>query len=113
LRFTFGTRPLTVLIPHEDTLGSRKTPREEGGRRKWVLGHGAAVPAKIWRADGAGGREKGGEVTMNSPRVGLRPETGRGWRWRARSAAPGDGGYGGARSGEVAAPWGSEQAGEL
>jgi hypothetical protein len=38
LRFTFATRPLTVLIPHKDTLGSRKTPREEGGRHNWVLG---------------------------------------------------------------------------
>jgi hypothetical protein len=66
LRFTFATRPLTVLIPHDDTLGSRKTPREEGGRRNWVLGHGAVVPAKIRRDGGAGGWEKGGEVTMNS-----------------------------------------------
>jgi hypothetical protein len=38
LRFTFATRPLIVLIPHEDIFGSHKTPREEGGRRNWVPG---------------------------------------------------------------------------
>jgi hypothetical protein len=37
---------------------------------------GAVIPAKIRWVGGAGGRGKGGEVTMNSPRVGLRPETG-------------------------------------
>jgi hypothetical protein len=43
LRFTFATRPLTILIPHDGTLGSCKTPWKEsiscnvapggGGRR--------------------------------------------------------------------------------
>jgi hypothetical protein len=68
-------------------------------------GQPAAVPAEIQRAGCAGGRGKGGEVTTNSPRVGLRPETGRGWCRGALSVAPGGGGHGGARSGEVAAPW--------
>jgi hypothetical protein len=52
-------------------------------------GRPTAVLAKIRRAGGAGGRGKGGEVTMNSPRVGLRPEAGREGRQRALSAAPG------------------------
>jgi hypothetical protein len=61
LRFTLATRPLTVLIPHEDTLGSHKTPQEEGGRRNWVLG------GRRWwsspesgEAGGAPGRGRGG-----------------------------------------------------
>jgi hypothetical protein len=61
-----------------------------------------AVPAKIRQAGGAGGRGKGGEVTMNSPRVNLRSETGWGWRWRAPLTAPGGGGHRELVSGEVA-----------
>jgi hypothetical protein len=106
LRFTFATRPLTVL----DSLRvgpcfALKTLERTGKMQLGPRGRPAAVLAKIRRAGGAGGRGKGREVTMNSPRVGLRPEMGRGWHWRALSAALGGGGHGGARSGEVAALW--------
>jgi hypothetical protein len=69
------------------------------------------VLAEIRRVCGAGGRGKGGEVTVNSPCVDLRSEMGRGRRWQTRPAAPSGGGLGGARSGEV---WGiAAQQGEV
>jgi hypothetical protein len=61
LRFTFATRPLTVLIPHKDTLGSHKTPREEGGRQNWVPGPwGRRFRPKSGDLAGVPGRERRG-----------------------------------------------------
>jgi hypothetical protein len=93
--------PGTFLSFTDRTLACTTHPGKIKSPAMWPLALGAVVPAKILRAGGAGGRGKGGEVTMNSPRVVLSPETGRGWRRRARSAALGGGGRGSACSGEA------------
>jgi hypothetical protein len=60
LRFTFATRPLTVLIPYKDTLGSHKTPQEEYISCNVALGgEGRRGSPELGGSGDALGRESG------------------------------------------------------
>jgi hypothetical protein len=94
LRITFATRPLTVL----DSLRigpcvCNQDPGKNGEDAIGSPGVAGGGSGKNPASRRRGGRGKGGDVTMNSPRVDLRSKTGRGWRWRAPSTAPGGGGH--------------------
>jgi hypothetical protein len=71
----------------------------------WSSGRWPARAAQFRRAPKVGSTGDGRGVAQGFPRLDFDLWLGRWWRRRAPSVAPGGGSHGGARSGEVAAPW--------